>query len=68
MLQRVMSRFSDEIFRLTVLKIFVGEPIRVTLISGINNFYASEGYVTNFRRKGSVSQCRKMPGNPLVFH
>ena len=48
MLQRVMSRFSDEIFCLTVPKKFVGEPFSVSLISGIEKFYASECYVTIF--------------------
>ena len=43
----------------TVPKKFVGEPFRVSLISGIEKFYASEGYVTIFRRKFFVSQYRK---------
>ena len=38
-------------FCLTVAKNFVGEPFSVSLISGIEKFYASEGYVTIFRRK-----------------
>ena len=33
---------------LTVPKKFVGQPFRVSLISGIEKFYASEGYVTIF--------------------
>ena len=33
-------------FCFTVPKNFVGEPFSVSLISGIENFYASEGYVT----------------------
>ena len=32
-------------------KYFVWEPFSVTLISGIEYIYASEGYVTIFRRK-----------------
>ena len=36
------------IFCLTVPKNFVGEPFSVSLILGIENFYASEGYVTIF--------------------
>ena len=48
MLQNVMSQFSDEAFSLRVLKNFVGEPIRVTLTSGINKFHAENGYVTIF--------------------
>ena len=31
-------------------KSLVGEPFSVSLISGIEKFYASEGYVTIFRR------------------
>ena len=50
MLKRVMSLFSVEIFCLTVPKNFVGEPFSVSLISGIEKFYASEGYVTFFCR------------------
>ena len=37
-------------FCLTVQKFFVGEPFRMSLISGIEKFYAYEGYVTTFRR------------------
>ena len=55
-----LSRFSFEIFCLTVPKKFVGEPFRVSLISGIEKFYASEGYVTIFRRKFFVSQYRNI--------
>ena len=32
-------------------KNFVGEPFSVSLISGIEKLYTSEGYVTIFRRK-----------------
>ncbi len=42
--------FSSKFFCLTVPKKFVGEPFRVSLISGIEKFYAQEGYVTIFRR------------------
>ena len=40
--------FSSELFCLTVAKKIVGEPFRVSLISGIEKTYASEGYVTIF--------------------
>ena len=30
-------------------KYFVGEPFTLSLVSGIENVYASEGYVTIFR-------------------
>ena len=48
--------FHSKIFRLTVPKKFIGEPFSVSLFSGIEKFYASEGYVTIFRRKFFVSQ------------
>ena len=38
--------FLSELFCLTVAKKFVGEPFRVSLISGIEKIYASECYVT----------------------
>ena len=49
--------FPSKIFCLTVPKKFVGEPFSVSIISGIEKFYASEGYVTIFRSKLFVSQC-----------
>ena len=42
--------FPSKIFGLTVPKNFVGQPFRVSLISGIEKIYASEGYVTIFCR------------------
>ena len=44
------QNFPSKIFHLKVLKNFVGQPFRVSLIWGIDNFYASEGYVTIFCR------------------
>ena len=38
--------FPSKFFCLTVPKNFVGEPFSVSLISGIERFYASESYVT----------------------
>ncbi len=55
--------FPSKIFCLTVPKIFVGEPFKpfsVSLISGIEKIYASEGYVTIFRPKCFVSQHRNI--------
>ena len=52
--------FPSKSFCLTVPKNIVGEPFSVSLISGIEKVYASEGYVTIFRRKFFVSQCRKI--------
>ena len=43
--------FPSKIFCLTVPKKFVGEPFIVSLISGIEKLYASEVYVTIFRRR-----------------
>ena len=37
-----------EVFCSTVPKNFVGEPFSISLISGIEKFYTSEGYVTIF--------------------
>ena len=45
-----VSNFLSKIFCLTKPKNFVGEPFSVSLISGIEKFYASEGYVTIFCR------------------
>ena len=44
----------------------VGEPFSVSLVSGIEKIYASEGYVTIFRRKSFVSQYRNISwGEPF---
>ena len=43
-----------------VAKNFVEEPSSLSLISGIEKIYASEGYVTILRLKFFVSQCRKI--------
>ena len=51
MLQRVMSRFSifcRNFFVSECRKNSVGESFSISLISGIGNIYASEGYVTIF--------------------
>ena len=42
--------FRSIFFCLTVPKNFVGQPFRVSLFSGIENFHASEGFVTNICR------------------
>ena len=44
---------------LTVPKKAVEEPFSLSSISGIEKIYASEGYVTIFRRKFFVSRYRK---------
>ena len=38
-------------FIVAVPKLFTGEPSKVSLVSAIEKFYASEGFVTFFRRK-----------------
>ena len=38
--------FPSKVFCLTVPKNFIGQPFRVSLKSGIEKLYASEGYVT----------------------
>ena len=48
--EREVSRFPSKKFCLTVPRKFVGEPFSVSLILGIEKFYASEGYVTIFCR------------------
>ena len=52
-----VSRFSFENFLSNCAKKIVGELLTVSLISGIEKFFASEGYVTIFHRKIFVSQC-----------
>ena len=41
--------FPSNFFCLTVPKNSVGEPFSVSLISGVEKYCASEGYVTIFR-------------------
>ena len=41
-------KFPCNFFCHTVPKIFVGEPFSVSLVSGVENFYSSEDYVTIF--------------------
>ena len=47
-------------FCLTVPKSFAGETSSLSLVSGIEIIYASEGYVTIFRRIVFVSQYRNI--------
>ena len=42
--------FPSKCFRLKVSKKFLGESFTLSLVSGIETYYASEGYVTIFRR------------------
>ena len=57
---REYHNFLSKIFRLTVPKNAVGEPSSLSLLSGIEKCYASEGYITIFRRKFFVSQYRNI--------
>ena len=54
MLQRVMSLFSVEIFRLTVPKNFVGEPFSVSFFPGIEEVRISEWV------GGGIKICRRI--------
>ena len=51
-------KFPSKVFCLKMQKTFVGESFSLSLISGIQKIYASEGYVTIFRRFVFVSQYR----------
>ena len=48
--------FPSKMFCLEKPKNFVGEPFSLSIFSGIEKYYSSEGYVTFFRRKLFVSQ------------
>ena len=61
-----VSIFSVEIFCLTVPQNLVGSPFRVSLISGIEKFYASEGYVTIFCRNFLSHSAEKIRGGTLL--
>ena len=43
-----------------VPKRFVGEPFSVSILSGIEKFFAQQAHVTIFRRNCFVSQCRNI--------
>ena len=63
-----ISKFSVEIFCLTVPKIYVVEPFSVSLVSDNEKFCSSVGYVTVFRRKTFVLQFRNLPWrNPSML-
>ena len=59
------QNFPLKIFCLKVPKIFVGQPFRVSLISRIENFYASEGYVTIFCRNFLSHSAEKFRREPF---
>ena len=54
-----INSFRRKFFCLTVPKNFVWETFNVSLISGIEKIFASEGYVTIFCQTFFVSQCQK---------
>ena len=57
--------FFIKFFCLTVLKILVGQHFRVSLISGIEKFYAEEGYVKIFRRIFLSRSNKRFAGEPF---
>ena len=57
---RRIARLSVDYFMFHRTEIFVGESFSVSLISGIENFYAQKGYITIFCRKFFVSQYQKI--------
>ena len=59
--------FPSKISCLTVPKNFAGQPFRVSLISGIEIFYASEGYVTIFCRNFLSHSDEKVRRGTLVL-
>ena len=62
------QNFPSNFFCLKVPKIFVGEPFILPLISRIEKFYASKGYVKIFCRNFFVSQYRNISlRNPSVL-
>ena len=67
---RGYQNFPSKFFCLTVPKNFVGEHFSVSLVSGTQNLYVSEGYVTifDFQSKFFVSQCPKISwANPSLL-
>ena len=52
--------FPSKLFCLTVPRSFIGEPLSVSLFSGTEKLFASEGYVTIFLRIFFVLQYRKI--------
>ena len=66
-----ITLFSVEFFLSHIAKTFVGEPFSVSLISGVENFHASEGYVLIFDFLSNffcVTVPKNFVGEPLVFH
>ena len=58
--------FPSKISCLTVPKNFVGQPLSVSLISGIGKLYASEGYVTIFCRNFLSHSAEKLRRGTLL--
>ena len=61
------QKFPSKISCLTVLEIFVSEPVSVSLFSGIENVYASGGYVTIFRRISLSRRTEKLCKGTLLW-
>ena len=60
-----VSRFSFENFLSHSIEKIVGQPFRVSLISGLETFYASEVYVTIFRRTFSLAKPENFAEEPF---
>ena len=52
---RSVEKSRRKTFCLKLANHSIGEPFNLSLVSGIENIYASEGYITTFRRKLFVS-------------
>ena len=53
---------------LRVMKNFLGQPFSVSLTSGIEKFYASEGYVTISVEVFCLTVPESFVGEPSVLH
>ena len=65
MLQRLCHVFLFKIFCLTVTKYFVGQPLSVSLISGIEKFYASEVMSRFFSKIFCLTVPKNFAGDPF---
>ena len=64
--EREVSRFPSKKFCLLVSRKFVGEPFSVSIISGIEKFYSSEGHVTIFCRNFLSHSAEKLRRGTLL--
>ena len=59
-------KFFRRKFIVAVPKLFTGEPFKVSLVSTIEKFYASEGFVTFLRRKLLSHSTETIPRGTLL--